>query len=229
MPARKPPSAPWLMLGATCLLVAALPVSRPVMAENIMPPPEALAAIEARYGVHARHRIESWQTLVETGANSSEAEKIHSVNAFFNRMEFVNDIDHWGMEDYWATPLQLLSSNAGDCEDFSIAKYFTLRQMGVPANRLRLTYVKALKLNQAHMVLTYYRTPGSDPLVLDNLVTEILSSSRRDDLQPVYSFNAEGLWLARKRGVEKRVGNPERLSRWKEVIARIGNEQMGIP
>ena len=122
----------------------------------------------------------------------------------------------------------MLASNGGDCEDFSIAKYFTLREMGIPAERLRLTYVKALKLNQAHMVLTYFPTADADPLVLDNLVGEINSASDRDDLLPVYSFNGKGLWLAKARGADKLVGRSQRLSRWQSVIARIDEEQVPL-
>ncbi len=155
-------------------------------------------------------------------------DKLELVNDFFNSLEFVNDIDHWGKEDYWATPLQMLASNGGDCEDFSIGKYFTLREMGIPAERLRLTYVKALKLNQAHMVLTYSPTADADPLVLDNLVDVILNASDRNDLLPVYSFNGNGLWLAKARGADKHVGRSERLSRWRGVIARIDKEQVAL-
>ena len=140
-------------------------------------------------------------------------------------MNFANDIDHWGKEDYWATPLQMLTSNGGDCEDYSIAKYFTLRKMGIPADHMRLTYVKALELNQAHMVLTYYPTPDAVPLVLDNLVNDIQTISRRKDLLPVYSFNGKDLWLAKKRGNDQHIGQSGRLSRWQGVIARINNEE----
>ena len=71
--------------------------------------------------------------------------------------------------------------------------------MGIPAKNMRLTYVKALRLNQAHMVLTYFISPENDPLVLDNLDKKISPAAIRDDLQPVYSFNGDGLWLAKKR------------------------------
>ena len=128
-----------------------------------------------------------------------------------------------------ATPLQMISSNGGDCEDYSIAKYFTLRKMGIPEERMRLTYVKALQLDQAHMVLTYFPTPDSEPLILDNLVTDIRLSSERTDLLAVYSFNGNGLWLAKKKGADERVGHSGRLSRWQEVIARINNEQIPLP
>ncbi len=81
--------------------------------------------------------------------------------------------------------MELLTTNGGDCEDFSIAKYLTLRAMGVPDDQLRIIYVKALELNQAHMVLAWYKTPGSDPLILDNLINDIKPASQRNDLEPV--------------------------------------------
>ena len=189
---------------------------------------QILTKIEKQYGDYARRRLVSWRNLINDHQQLDDLGKLQKVNEFFNKLEFVNDIDLWGKEDYWATPLQMLASNGGDCEDFSIAKYFTLRELGIPAERLRLTYVKALKLDQAHMVLTYFPTPDAVPLVLDNLVSEISSATDRQDLLPVYSFNGSGLWLAKARGVEKRVGRSERLSRWQEVIARIDEEQVPL-
>jgi predicted transglutaminase-like cysteine proteinase len=187
-----------------------------------------LTNIEQQYGNYARQRILYWRNLINSNQDIDEALKLQIANDFINQLEFTNDIDLWGQEDYWATPLQMLSLNAGDCEDFSIAKYFTLREMGIPAERMRLTYVKALKLDQAHMVLTYYPAPDADPLILDNLDDEIRSSSDREDLLPVYSFNGNSLWLAKSRGVDQRVGRPERLSRWQGVIARINDEQVSL-
>jgi predicted transglutaminase-like cysteine proteinase len=189
---------------------------------------QLLTNIEQQYGDYARQRVLFWNDLITANRHLDEADKLKKVNEFFNELEFVNDIDHWGKEDYWATPLQMLTSNGGDCEDFSIAKYFTLREMGIPAERMRLTYVKALELDQAHMVLTYYSSPDAEPLVLDNLVADILPSSERKDLLPVYSFNGNGLWLAKSRGAEQRIGHSSRLSRWKEVIAKISGEEITL-
>ncbi|MBT8117210.1 MAG: transglutaminase-like cysteine peptidase, partial [Gammaproteobacteria bacterium] len=142
------------LLHCIALLLLHTVGNRPAIADNITPDPQTLGTLEQQYGSLARARYEHWQHLISTGENLSDIEKLTRVNTFFNQVEFVNDIDHWGVEDYWATPMQLLASNGGDCEDFSIAKYFTLRQMGIPAKNQRLTYVKALELNQPHMVLT---------------------------------------------------------------------------
>ena len=185
-----------------------------------------LSKAEQDHGNYAQQRIHTWYKLINDYKDATTLEKLELVNNFFNQLAFVNDSDLWGQEDYWATPIQMLSSNGGDCEDFSIAKYFTLRKMGIPEDRLRLTYVKALQLNQAHMILTYFPTPDADPLILDNLVTAIRPSSERTDLLPVYSFNGNGLWLSRKKGTDERVGQSERLSQWQGVIARINSEEI---
>ncbi|MEO1962552.1 MAG: transglutaminase-like cysteine peptidase, partial [Cycloclasticus sp.] len=121
-----------------------------------------------------RERVQAWKTLIENGSRWSDIQKLNSVNNFVNEVEFVDDIYHWKMEDYWATPLQTLVTKAGDCEDLSIAKYFTLAAMGLDENKMRLTYVKALDINKPHMVVSYFRQPTDEPLVLDNLNPAIL-------------------------------------------------------
>lgn len=211
----------------TLLLIAGLATMVSGLSSAEMRPKtnSLLHKIEQQHGGYARKRVIIWEQLINRNKNADDQKKLQVVNNFFNKMKFANDIDHWGKEDYWATPLQMLTSNGGDCEDYSIAKYFTLRKMGIPADRMRLTYVKALELNQAHMVLTYYPTPDAVPLVLDNLVNDIKTTSNRKDLLPVYSFNGKDLWLAKKRGNDQHIGQSGRLSRWQGVIARINNEE----
>jgi predicted transglutaminase-like cysteine proteinase len=188
---------------------------------------EILAYVQDRYGAAAERRVEDWDRLMSGYARAPEPEKLDRVNRFFNRMRFLSDAEHWGRRDYWATPIEMLGTRGGDCEDFSIAKYFTLREMGVPDARLRVTYVRALGLKQAHMVLAYYPTPDADPLILDNLIDEIRRGSRRRDLVPVYSFNGEGLWQARERGQGRRVGGSQGISLWRDLTARMARERSG--
>lgn len=180
-----------------------------------------ISTVERQYGEYARRRLISWQELIRNDTSKTDREKLEKVNHFFNRMRFVDDIVHWKKKDYWATPVEFLATNGGDCEDFSLAKYFTLIALGVSEEKLNMTYVKALRLNQAHMVVTYYSTPNAEPLVLDNLVAEIKPGSKRSDLLPVYSFNGSGLWLAKSRGRGQKVGGSERLKRWRDVLQRM--------
>ncbi|MEB0042872.1 transglutaminase-like cysteine peptidase [Pseudomonas sp. CCI3.2] len=174
-----------------------------------------------------RNRIDAWQRLLSTEKQISEKEKLEVVNQFFNhQIRYVEDIDNWHEIDYWATPIESLWKGAGDCEDYAIAKYFSLRRLGVSNDKLLITYVKALRLNRAHMVLTYYSSPNAEPLVLDSLINEIKPASQRTDLLPVYAFNAEGLWLPGAKG-NKRVGDTKRLSRWQDVLRKMHAE--GFP
>ncbi|WP_271411622.1 cysteine protease LapG [Pseudomonas sp. Q1-7] len=172
----------------------------------------------------AKDRILAWSELIQASVDQPEGDKLGAVNRFFNRqLRFTDDLSTWHEKDYWATPIEALVKGAGDCEDYSIAKYFTLRRLGIPAEKLRITYVKALRQNQAHMVLTYYKTPSADPLVLDNLIGEIRPASQRTDLLPVYAFNAEGLYT----GV-KRAGDTKKLSRWQDLLKKMRAEGFAI-
>jgi predicted transglutaminase-like cysteine proteinase len=188
---------------------------------------ELILKVKTKYGVEASNRILSWQSLIKSTQHLSEQEKLKRVNDFFNQhVEFVDDDYLWGLNDYWATPVEMLARGAGDCEDYSIAKYFTLRELGIPDSKMRITYVKAVELNQAHMVLTFFETPRSVPLVLDNLIPLIKLASERPDLLPVYSFNGSGLWLAKTRGLGKRIGGSSRLSMWEKLKGRMLNNQL---
>ncbi|MFZ6046681.1 cysteine protease LapG [Pseudomonas sp. CR3202] len=172
----------------------------------------------------AKARILAWSDLIQASVELPEAEKLGAVNRFFNHeLRFSDDTRIWRDNDYWATPVEALVQGAGDCEDYAIAKYFTLRRLGVPAEKLRITYVKALRQNQAHMVLTYYKTPTADPLVLDNLVGDISPASQRSDLLPVYAFNAEGLYTG-----AKRAGDTKKLSRWQDLLKKMKAEGFAI-
>jgi predicted transglutaminase-like cysteine proteinase len=184
--------------------------------------PLILEKLTQKYGHEARQRVEEWQQLLRNAKALSETEKLDHVNAFFNdRILFTDDELLWGVRDYWATPLEFLAQGAGDCEDYAIAKYFTLKELGVAEDKMRLTYVKALNLNQAHMVLTYFPNPRAIPMVLDNLIATIERADKRRDLLPVYSFNGLGLWLAKQRGHERRVGDSDRLSLWTQLKQRM--------
>jgi predicted transglutaminase-like cysteine proteinase len=183
-------------------------------------------ALASRFGEERLSLLKDWQQMLAAGMSAGESEKLRRVNDFFNRhLAFDDDISIWGQSDYWATPLETIGQGRGDCEDFSIAKYYSLVMLGVPVNKLRLVYVKALQkgpdgpLQQAHMVLAYYATPNADPLVLDNLNTEIRPASRRSDLSPIFSFNSAGLWQGTGNQSSK-----SNLSRWQDLLARARAE-----
>lgn len=183
--------------------------------------PAVLDAAEEKYGAPARTRLLAWQNLVQSENSLKELAKLEKVNDFFNQFAFVSDAVHWQKKDYWATPIEFLASKGGDCEDFALAKYFTLKKLGIEEAKLNMTYVKAWQLNQAHMVVTYYETPASEPLVLDNLVKKIEPASKRTDLLPVFSFNGSSLWISKERGRGNMVGKSDRLALWNDLLKRM--------
>jgi predicted transglutaminase-like cysteine proteinase len=183
-------------------------------------------SLSSRFGTAPLALFADWKTLVNEGQKLDEKEKLRRVNDFFNqRIAFDDDISIWNQSDYWATPLETMGQGRGDCEDFAIAKYYSLQAMGIPAAKLRLVYVRARQdgpagvVLQAHMVLAWYATPNAEPLVLDNLNPQIVPASRRADLSPIFSFNSAGLWQGTGNQSSKST-----LSRWQDLLARARAE-----
>lgn len=169
-------------------------------------------------------RIQHWHELLESAKHSTEKDKLKRVNNFFNqRIKYVKDIDLWEVKDYWATPIEILFKGAGDCEDYSIAKYFTLKQLGISEKKMRITYVKDLKHKKPHMVLTYSASPNGTRLILDNLSSAIKPASERPDLSPLYSFNEKGLWIEKFNSQSQRVGNSNSLTMWAKLSKRMSS------
>ena len=184
-----------------------------------------LNAITSKYGEKAKKRVEIWDKIIQNAKSKDILNKLKDVNDFWNKVKYSRDKAAWGKKDYWAAPFEFLGHGRGDCEDYAIAKYFSLRKLGVPEKKLRITYVKLkrrrTKFEEAHMVLTYYHKPGATPIVLDNINKKLKLASKRKDLRPVYSFNARGLWQAKNKGkTSKRVGK-NNLKNWKSLMSRI--------
>jgi predicted transglutaminase-like cysteine proteinase len=178
----------------------------------------------SQYGQRGLQDLNDWLSLVERLRSARLGDQMAQVNDFFNRrILWRDDIQIWGHEDYWATPLETLGRREGDCEDYAIAKYITLKELNVPGEKLRMIYVRARigrsQVTQAHMVLGFYQTPASEPLILDNIIPSIRPASERSDLSPVFSFNSSGLWAGGSR--ESRADPLSRLSRWRSVVARM--------
>ena len=183
--------------------------------------------ISLAYGSEAKDDVAKWRQLVTELQSEDIDEKLYQINRFFNRFDFVDDLVHWQQKDYWATPIEFISTGAGDCEDYTIAKYFSLIELGVPEQQLRLMYVTALELRQPHMVLAYYKTPNSIPLVLDNINRRILPANKRRDLSPIYSFNGNGLWAAKAMGTGRKLRGSGPMKMWDDMVERLDRVMYG--
>lgn len=182
-----------------------------------------------RFGPVAVNRLHDWQRSEQLiqGAGLSETALLERVNSLVNRIPYGDDRTVWGVEEYWATPAEFVAVHAGDCDDYVIAKYLTLRSHGIPAAKLRLVYVRAVLQGRlgTHMVLAYYPTPSAEPLVLDNIRQKVSPVSQRPDLVPVYSFNDEHFY--REGPSESRLiaGGVSMVRRWSDLQERIKREK----
>ncbi|MEC5386795.1 transglutaminase-like cysteine peptidase [Uliginosibacterium sp. H3] len=177
-----------------------------------------------RFGRDAATHLADWQRAMQLAAAvASERQTLTTINALANRAEYLSDLQNWGLVDYWATPAEFVSKNAGDCEDYAIAKYYALRTLGVAGDKLRLIYVRAFFQGQLvpHMVLAWYAGPDAEPLLLDNIDPRLLPASQRPDLSPVFSFNDQGVWRA---GVQRPAGEERTASPWNQLQQRVKRE-----
>jgi predicted transglutaminase-like cysteine proteinase len=181
--------------------------------------------IKNKYGSRAYKRLTVWDKMLIKAKNAKTLNKLKYVNDFFNKVKYMTDIKHWHKVDYWATPYEFVGTGAGDCEDYAIAKYFALIKLGIPENKLRISYVKLLRqrtrFEEAHMVLAYYHKPNSTPIILDNVNKRLKLVSQRKDLKLIYSFNANGLYQSKTRGQGQVKVGSNNLHKWKNLVDKL--------
>lgn len=209
----------WAVLSLALLLTARALIA--VENYDVSLTEKTLLGAEKKFGPTAPLRLLAWTKLIAENKRKPVAEKLELTNDFFNRIPLKS-----GMERDWATPVEMLASNGGGRAAIAIGKYFTLLAMGISIDHLQITYVNAMNLppsERAHMVLTYYPKPDDMPLVLDNIDRKIKPANERSDLTPIYSFNGDGLWLARERSSGRSEASGH-IDLWNEMNARIGKE-----
>jgi predicted transglutaminase-like cysteine proteinase len=180
-----------------------------------------LERITKKYKMFAKKRFFFQQQTLDSVENGSDMEKLNSVNEFYNGVRYASDMKVYKKKDYWATPYEFLGKDMGDCEDYVIAKYFALKYLGVDTKKLFFTYVRSTKFKAPHMVLTYFKTPRSEPLVLDNNNHRIFPASKRKDLIPIYNFNGESLYKASAKGTGKKVKRDKSHKKWDELLKNM--------
>lgn len=187
---------------------------------------ELLTRITKKYKVFAKKRFIYLQKTLDSIQDENDLEKLKAVNEFYNGVRYSTDKKIYKKKDYWATPWEFLGKDRGDCEDYVISKYFALIYVGVDAKKLFFTYVRSTKFDEPHMVLTYFKTPHSEPLILDNNNHRIFPASKRKDLIPIYNFNATLLYEASKSATKKKVKTKKSHKKWDELMKNIKRKKI---
>ncbi|MEG2172935.1 MAG: transglutaminase-like cysteine peptidase [Desulfovibrionaceae bacterium] len=131
---------------------------------------------------------DNWKVALE---KMPPFERIKAVNSFWNKWPYRQDKDVYGKEDYWAAPY-LFRKNSGDCEDYCIAKYFTLREVGFTSEQMRIVIVMEKIRNIPHAIVVVYI--NNDAYILDNLTNSVLSHTKSRNYAPQYSVNEQFRW-----------------------------------
>ena len=155
--------------------------------------------INKEYGVQAEKRMRLLHDFILENQEKSDKEKLRLVNDIMNKLPWIADEQHWKSADYWATPLETLTTFGGDCEDIAIAKLIVLRHLGIPREKLRLVYVRVKETGENHMVLAYVERidlprekRGKYSWILDNINEKVLSFPERKDLIAIYAADGDG-------------------------------------
>ncbi|QDF28246.1 transglutaminase-like cysteine peptidase [Halarcobacter anaerophilus] len=164
--------------------------------DNFIISEKKLQKITSKYGQKARKRVELWNEIMQEAKSKDILHKLKDINDFWNKIKYQEDIIVWQKKDYWTTPLEFLSVGAGDSEDYAIAKYFSLRKLGIPRSKLKITSViltnpekRYRSRREPHLVLAYYHKPGATAIVLDNINKKLKLATKRTDLIPLYTNN----------------------------------------
>lgn len=168
------------------------------------------------------NRFKQYKQMRDKASRFDTQKKLSYVNAFFNKILPIHDETKYNSDDYWATRKEFLIEGRGDCEDYSIAKYFTLLELGINKKNLYFAVVQIKGKTSYHMNLLYLNTPTSVPLVLDNLSFKILPLPQRKKLEPKYAFNEYDAHLLTKNGLGKKVDiDWGEVNKWEVLLNRI--------
>lgn len=168
------------------------------------------------------NRLKKYENLKTEIKDYELIRKLSHVNSFMNKIFPAHDISTKASIDYWATPKEFLIQGHGDCEDYAIAKYFTLLEIGIPKEKLYFAVVDVKGERASHMVLFYLENKKSTPLVLDNLSSKVIPLTQREKLIPRFAFNEiDSYKFTNQKFTEKVKINWGEENKWEKLLNRV--------
>ncbi len=139
--------------------------------------------------------LKEWKEFLTSLKGRSKLSQVRAVNAYMNRQRYFTDPRNYGVKDYWATPGQFFKRN-GDCEDYAIAKFISLRALGFSNSEMRIVVLQDMNLRVGHAILVV--NLDGQALVLDNQVQGVVRAETIRHYRPIYSINERSWWLHRR-------------------------------
>ena len=168
------------------------------------------------------NRLNKYKDLKTQVKDYELLRKLSHVNSFINKILPAHDISTQASLDYWATPKEFLLQGHGDCEDYVIAKYFTLLELGIPKEKLYFAVVDMKGEKTSHMILLYLENKESTPLVLDNLSSVVIPLTKRTKLIPKFAFNEiDSYKFTYEKFTEKVKINWGKEDKWEKLLNRV--------
>lgn len=132
-----------------------------------------------------------WKAFINQNKNKSDKiALLDKVNNFINKVAYKDDNG-----DKWASPAEFMK-NGGDCEDYAIAKYMLLKEMGVSSSDMRVVVLNDSLKGQMHAVLQVDLV--DDSYILDIEAPKIFRISDNRHYSPLYAINEKNWWLYQK-------------------------------
>ncbi len=168
------------------------------------------------------NRLTKYQNMKTEIKDYELIKKLSYVNTFMNKTFSANDISSQSTIDHWATPKEFLLQGHGDCEDYAIAKYFTLLEIGIPKEKLYFAVVDIKGEKTSHMILLYLENKESTPLVLDNLSSVVIPLTKRTKLIPKFAFNEiDAYKFTYEKFTEKVKINWGKENKWERLLFKV--------
>lgn len=135
--------------------------------------------------------IEEWKKFLDSIADKDVIQKVKTVNNYINKHQYIIDQENWGMTDYWESPGEFLFKN-GDCEDYAIAKYMSLKFLGMSMDDMRVLILYDHNLGAYHSVLAVYHK--NKIYILDNQLDSVITDKKIYHYEPIFSLNEKYWW-----------------------------------
>jgi len=135
-----------------------------------------------------------WVAMIASSRDLDPRAQVEAVNSFVNRWDYITDPINWGQDDFWTTPREFFDK-AGDCEDYAIAKFMSLRALGFPRDVVRVVAVRDLNLGVGHAVAIVMLE--GETLLLDNQIDRVVGTDTVHHYRPVFAASEDRWWLYR--------------------------------